>query len=317
MVATRSRSATDDAPSFADLTDDTLVCVFQMLRPDELGACLRTCKTWRRLICEGNMDEHWCILGALECGMSGDEKMKFPRSDGRRICDVVASRWIRRRDTRKFLNACHDDVLASTGGHGVDPVTRKVPLRLREWVKTRTVVDTKSELARHDHADLADYYRDIMALPRVHVTENLMTRWLADLAVMQGERRAFATIKEALDDPDFHIPGHERCVELVERCAAAISGIIDPYMCSSERNGARNWGAADPTTMHAEEKWLWVLRRDFRSFGSSLKAHPSDRPSRRRASSKLSTGWAQSSSEGSKKKTWTQSQRTRAYFTRR
>ena len=162
MVATRSRSATDDAPSFADLTDDTLVCVFQMLRPDELGACLRTCKTWRRLICEGNMDEHWWDIGA-ECGMSRDEKMKFPRSDGRRVCDVVASRWIRRRDSRKFLSACHADVLASTGGHGVDPVTRKVPLRLREWVKTRTVVDTKSELARHDHADLADYYRDIMA----------------------------------------------------------------------------------------------------------------------------------------------------------
>ena len=281
MVATRSRSATDDAPSFADLTDDTLVCVFQMLRPDELGACLRTCKTWRRLICEGNMDEHWWDIGALECGMSGDEKMKFPRSDGRRVCDVVASRWIRRRDSREFLSACHADVLDSAGEDGADPV--KVPLRLREWVKTRTVVDTKSELAQHDHADLADYYRDIMALPRVHVTENLMTRWLADLAVMQGERRAFATIKEALDDPDFDIPGHERCVELVERCAAAISGIIDPYLCSSERN----WGAADdlfrdvradPTTMHAEEKWLWVLRRDFRSFGSSLKAHPSDRP---------------------------------------
>ena len=91
MVATRSRSATDDAPSFADLTDDTLVCVFQMLRPDDLGACLRTCKTWRRLICEGNMDERWWDIGALECGMSRDEKMKFPRSDGRRICDVVAS----------------------------------------------------------------------------------------------------------------------------------------------------------------------------------------------------------------------------------
>ena len=158
----------------------------------------------------------------------------------------------------------------------------------KEWkkvaamVKTRTVVDTKSELARHDHADLADYYGNIMArlesLPQLHTREISKMQWLADLAVMQGERRAFATIKEALDDPDFHIPGHERCVELVERCAAAISGIIDPYMCSSERNGARNWGAADPTTMHAEEKWLWVLRRDFRSFGSSLKAHPSDRP---------------------------------------
>ena len=190
MVATRSRSATDDAPSFADLTDDTLVCVFQMLRPDELGACLRTCKTWRRLICEGNMDEHWWDIGALECGMRGDEKMKFPRSDGRRVCDVVASRWIRRRDSRKFLNACHADVLASAGEDGADPV--KVPLRLREWVKTRTVVDTKSELARHDYADLADYYRDIMAGVQVpgarlvHVREILKMQWLADLAVMQG-----------------------------------------------------------------------------------------------------------------------------------
>ena len=108
------------------------------------------------------MDECWWDIGcALECGMSGDEKVKFPRSDGRRICDVVASRWIRRRDSREFLSACHADVLDSSGEDGADPV--KVPLRLREWVKTRTVVDTKSELARHDHADLADYYRDIMA----------------------------------------------------------------------------------------------------------------------------------------------------------
>ena len=211
-----------------------------------------------------------------------DEDGKLPLH-GRRVCDVVAPRWLRRRETYALLDGCKAEVIASARGDDGEGRKPLVPLRLREWVKTPYPRWLEAP-ARVDNEDIALFYRASMTALReqrptnAHVTDFVEVEWLADLAVMMGERRAMATFAEAMNDPDFHVRGHARCVELVERCAAALSGLIDPYLAGRHQ---RMWGPTPPShvssrwrtraMLHPSEKWLWVMREDFRSFGLDLR----------------------------------------------
>ena len=275
MVATPPEASGDGTSSFADCIDDVIVTIFRTMDPKDLGNCLRTCKNWRRLICDGALDDFWWNKASLDLHELLDEDGKLPL-DGRRLCDVVAPRWLRRRDTYALLDGCKAEVIASARenvGEGRKPL---VPLRLREWVKTPYPRGLEAP-ARADNEDIALYYRASMTALReqrptnAHVTDFVEAEWLADVAAMLGERRALATFAEAMNDPDFHVRGHARCVELVERCAAAVSGLIDPSLAGRHRN---MWGpnpVDDPGGLHPSEKWLWVAREDFRSFGSTLR----------------------------------------------
>ena len=80
--------------------------------PKDLGNCLRTCKNWRRLICDGALDDFWWNKASLDLHELLDEDGKLPL-DGRRLCDVVAPRWLRRRDTYALLDGCKAEVIAS------------------------------------------------------------------------------------------------------------------------------------------------------------------------------------------------------------
>ena len=73
--------------------------------------------------------------GALDLHDLLDEDGKLPL-DGRRLCDVVAPRWLRRRDTYALLDGCKAEVIASARGDDGEGRKPLVPLRLREWVKT-------------------------------------------------------------------------------------------------------------------------------------------------------------------------------------
>ena len=272
----------DGTPSIADVSDDVLVTVFLKMDPIDLGSCLRTCKNWRRLICDGALDNaYWWNKARADLDLL-DEDGKLPLQ-GRRVCDVVASRWLRRRETYALLDGCKAEVVASARGDDGEGRKPLVPLRLREWVKT-PYPRWLEQPARVDNEDIALFYRASMREIReqhptnAHVTDFVEVEWLADLAVMMGERRAMATFAEAMNDPDFHVRGHARCVELVERCAAALSGLIDPYLAGRHQ---RMWGPTPPShvssrvenpgALHPSEKWLWVMREDFRSFGSDLR----------------------------------------------
>ena len=165
---------------------------------------------------------------------------------------------------------------------------------------SRRRIPAGSSNPRGGHEDIALYYRrEVRALreaspTNAHVRDFVEVEWLADLAVMLGERRALETFEEAMADPDFHVRGHARCVELVERCAAAVSGMIDPYLAGRQRDA---WGPTpveNPGMLHPSEMWLWVMREDFRSFGLDLRDKSRCYP--RRASSTRWTGWARSSS---------------------
>ena len=49
-------------PSIADISDDVLVSVFLKIPdPIDLGRCLRTCKNWRRVICDGALDNSYWL----------------------------------------------------------------------------------------------------------------------------------------------------------------------------------------------------------------------------------------------------------------
>ena len=266
----------DGTPSIADISDDVLVSVFLKMDPIDLGSCLRTCKNWRRVICDGALDNsYWLNKARADLPDLLDEDGKLPLH-GRRVCDVVAPRWLRRRDTYALLDGCKAEVIASAredDGGGRKPL---VPLRLREWVKTPYPGWLEAP-ARVDNEDIALYYRrEVRALreaspTNAHVRDFVEVEWLADLAVMLGERRALETFEEAMADPDFHVRGHARCVELVERCAAALSGMIDPYLAGRQRDA---WGPTpveNPGMLHPSEMWLWVMREDFRSFGLDLR----------------------------------------------
>ena len=124
-------------PSIADISDDVLVSVFLKIPdPIDLGRCLRTCKNWRRVICDGALDNsYWLNKARADLPDLLDEDGKLPLH-GRRVCDVIAPRWLRRRDTYALLDGCKAEVIASAredDGGGRKPL---VPLRLREWVKT-------------------------------------------------------------------------------------------------------------------------------------------------------------------------------------
>ena len=199
----------DGTPSIADVSDDVLVTVFLKMDPIDLGSCLRTCKNWRRLICDGALDNsYWLNKARADLPDLLDEDGKLPLH-GRRVCDVVAPRWLRRRDTYALLDGCKAEVIASAredDGGGRKPL---VPLRLREWVKTPYPGWLEAP-ARVDNEDIALYYRrEVRALreaspTNAHVRDFVEVEWLADLAVMMGERRAMATFAEAMNDPAYY-----------------------------------------------------------------------------------------------------------------
>ena len=84
----------DGTPSIADVSDDVLVTVFLKMDPIDLGSCLRTCKNWRRLICDGALDNaYWWNKARADLHLL-DEDGKLPLH-GRRVCDAVSYTHLR------------------------------------------------------------------------------------------------------------------------------------------------------------------------------------------------------------------------------
>ena len=220
----------------------------------DLGSCLRTCKNWRRLICDGALDNaYWwnkARADLLEDLLDEDGKLLH----GRRVCDVVAARRLRRRETHA-PDGCKAEVVASARGDNGEGRKPLVPLRLREWVKT-PYPRWARQPARWITRTSRLFYRASMREIReqrptnAHVTDFVEVEFASsDLAVMMGERRAMATLAEAMNDPDFHVRGHARGAwSSWERRAAALSGLIDPHLAGRHQ---RMWGPTPVTRLVA------------------------------------------------------------------